>query len=99
MDLRARDVDVAGQRGDEIGIELIFAALLGDIGPRAAHHPQKSLYIGSHFRPPPGQLLLQKAAFELPVPDDGVDQGQQQRGLQFCRQGDAWSRSELPRMP
>lgn len=39
MNFRPRHVELVGQRRDKIGIELIFAALLRQIGPRPAEYP------------------------------------------------------------
>lgn len=61
--------------GDQVGIKLIFAAAQGYIGPGVAQHLQKRRYIAVGLTL--CQALLQERAFELSVPNQGINQGQQ----------------------
>ena len=86
MDLGTGHMDLIRQRGDKIGIELIFAALHGHIGTSLAKHFQKSLDITPRLFGTLIQTLLEKFCLELSIPNHGVDQWQQNIRLQFCRQ-------------
>ena len=89
MDLGAGYIDLIRQRGDKIGIELIFAALHGHIGAGIAEHFQKSLDIIPRLLSTLIQTLLEEFCFRLSVPHHGVDQRQQKIGLQASAGGDA----------
>ena len=84
MNLCSRNVDLVWQRGDEIGIELILAALHGHIEPCAAEHFHERLHIAAHFRLSLLKAFLEEAALNLPVPDHRIEQRQQQIRLQLC---------------
>ncbi len=84
MNLCSRNVDLVRQRGNEIGIELILAALHGHIGPCAAKHIHERLHIAARFSLSLLKALLEESALELPVPDHRIDQRQQQICLQLC---------------
>ena len=84
MNLRAGYLDFVRQGRDQVGIELIFAALLRHIRPRTAEHLHERFHIITHLRRPFFHLLLQKPALKPAVPDQGVDHGKQQICLQLC---------------
>ena len=77
MDLGAGYMDFIRQRGDKIGIKLVFTALHGHIGAGIAEHFQKGLDIILRLLGTLVQTLLEKFCLELSVPNHGVDQRQQ----------------------
>ena len=81
MNFRTGHIDLIRQRCNEIGVKLVFAAFHGHIRPPAAQHVHKRLHIG--FRLPHAflKLFLQDTAFQLSIPDEGIEQGQEQRRL------------------
>ena len=86
MDLGAGYMDFIQQRGDKIGIKLVFTTLHGHIGAGIAKHFQKGLDIIPRLFGTLVQTLLEKFCLNLSVPHHGVNQWQQKISLQFCRQ-------------
>ena len=77
MDLGAGHMDFIRQRGNKIGVELVFAALHGHIGAGIAEHFQKGLDIIPRLFGTLVQTLLEKFCLNLSVPHHRVDQWQQ----------------------
>ena len=78
MNLCSRNVDLVRQRGNEIGIELILAALHGHIGPCAAKHIHERLHIAAHFRLSLREAFLRQSTLEPSVSNKRINQRQQQ---------------------
>ena len=77
MDLGAEYMDFIRQRGDKIGIKLVFTALHGHIGAGIAEHFQKGFDLILRLLGTLVQTLLEKFCLELSVTNHGVDQRQQ----------------------
>ena len=86
MDFGTGHMDLIRQRGNKIGVELIFTALHGHIRAGIAKHFQKSLDIIPRLSGTLLQTLLEKFRLNLSVPHHRVDQWQQKIRLQSCRQ-------------
>ena len=84
MNFRAGHVDGVRQRGDEIGIDLVFAAFFRNIRSCAAEHIQKRR-AALHLPAAPVHPLLNRAAFEGSVVNQRIQKRQQDRCLQLCR--------------
>ena len=85
--LRARHVDFVGQRRNQVGIELVGAALPLHIGPRAAEHAHERADVLGILLHLLFRLSLQKLQTVAPVADEGIDHRKHQLRHQLRREG------------